>query len=840
MDNATDNVLGNWPSVKSARQRAEAIEEVLGAPKHRLRFSADLEARFERETASDRCRVFVRYGLLGFVLSNMFLFNYFRLLPDIAVKELIGQLTIVTPIVLGITFYTLTKPHMLQREMGQIGAALVGLIVPMIAYQQSLYPVAVFFRYSPILTLLYINVVIAVRFRFALPASGVVVLCNIVDLSLLGGVSSDVKGLIGASVLTTCGFTLLANHRLEREQRRAYLLNQLEGLQNDEVIRLLSEQADEEAHLAKERERAALATAAHAAELRDAHRIARIATWRIDLEAGAVSMPDELHELLGTDYETFTASEDNLLSLVHPEDRAAAVAAFSRAINGETAVQQEWRILRSDGSVAWFWSEMHLEKDASGRVGAIRGVCKDVTEYRITAERIYRLAHHDPLTGVANRSLLHERITQAVDRSRDVGGSLAVLCIDLDGFKAVNDVYGHGTGDKLLCEVAARLCRSVRESDTVARLGGDEFVLLHEETGQSSTATTLAERLVEALRAPYNISNGEIRSLVTASIGVAQFPTHGEDAETLLHNADTALYQAKSKGKNQAAVFNSGMDSRLRELRALEHELHKAAAQGEFQLVWQPISSADLEGGVTGFEVLLRWNHPQRGTISPDIFIPIAEASGAIWEIGSWVLQEACREAAQWAVPLRVAVNVSPLQAQEGEAFAAMVEQVLAFTGLEPARLILEVTEGVLIRRAAEVLCGLRRLRALGVQTSLDDFGTGYSSLATLRAFPFDQIKIDRSFVAGVITGSDGQDMAIVQAVLGLARGLGVPVVAEGVETETQFSALREAGCQEVQGWLIGRPASIESFASITRTIYSPPAALPECLDRVLLQDVAC
>ena len=840
MGDATDIVLEKWPGGKAAQQRAEAIEDVIRGPKHRLRFPADLEAKFEQETSSDRCRVFVRYGLLGFVLCNMFMFNYFRLLPDIAVDELVGQLTIVAPVVLGVTFYTLTKPPVLQREMAQIVAAVIGLVVPMIAYQGSHYPAAVFFRYSPILTLLYINVVTAVRFRFALPASAVVVLCNLVDLSRLGGVSSDVKGFIGASVLTACGFTLLANHRLEREQRRAYLLNEREGLQRDEIIRLLGEQAHEAARLAQERERAALATAAHAAELRDAHRIARIATWRMDFGARAVSMPDELHKLLGTDCETFTASEENLLSLIHPEDRAATVDAFSRAVNGEKAVQQEWRILRSDGSVAWFWSEMHLEKDAAGRAAAVRGVCKDVTEYRITAERIYRLAHHDPLTGVANRSLLHERISQAVDRSRQAGGRLAILCFDLDGFKAVNDVYGHGAGDKLLCEVAARLCRSVRESDTVARLGGDEFVVLHEETGQSNTATTLAERLVEALRAPYDVGVGETRSLVTASIGVAQFPTHGEDAETLLHNADTALYQAKWKGKNQAAVFNPDMDSQLRERRALEHDLHQAVARGEFQLVWQPISSANLAGEVTGFEVLLRWHHPQRGTIPPDTFIPVAEACGAIWAIGFWVLQEACREAARWAVPLRVAVNVSPLQAQEGEAFAAMVEQVLASTGLEPARLILEVTEGVLIRRAAEVLCGLRRLRALGVQTSLDDFGTGYSSFATLRAFPFDQIKIDRSFVAGMTTASDGQDMAIVHAVLGLARGLGVPVVAEGVETETQFSALREAGCEEVQGWLIGRPACIESFVSITRTTYSSPATLSDRHDQLLLQNVAC
>ena len=836
MDGATAEVLGERQSAAVARQRAELIDRVLRGPKHRLRFPAELEVQFEEKTGADRSRVFVRYGLIGFMLCNMFILNYFRLLPDIALRELLAQFAIVAPVVLGVTIYTLTKPPMLQREMGQVCAALIGLVVPMIAYQGSTYPTAVFFRYGPVLTLLYINVLTAVRFRFALPGSAAIVLCNAVDLWLLEGVGSDVKGLIAASVVTTCGFTLLANHRLEREQRRAYLFNEREGLQQAEIIRLAGEQAREAAHRAQEREKAASAAAAHAAELRDAHRIARIATWRKDLDAGALAIPDELHKLLGTDCESFEPSEENLLGLVHPEDRSAAVAAFSRAVSGEEAVQQEWRMLRPDGSLAWFWSEMHLETDASGRAVAVRGVCKDVTEYRTTAERIYQLAHHDSLTGVANRSLLRERINKAIDRSRHTGDRLAVLCFDLDGFKAINDVYGHAAGDKLLCEVAARLCRNVRESDTVARLGGDEFVVLHVENSQSGAANTLAERLVETLRAPYNLDIGDTQGSVTASVGVAQFPIHGVDPETLLHNADTALYQAKWAGKDRAAVFRPDMDSQLRERRTLERDLHRAATRGEFHLVWQPLSSAEIDGAVTGFEVLLRWQHPERGTIPPDVFIPVAEACGAIFSIGAWVLQEACREAAQWTVPLRVAVNVSPLQAQEGEVFAAMVEQVLASTGLAPARLVLEVTEGVLIRRPTEVLGALRRLKSLGVQTALDDFGTGYSSLATLRAFPFDQIKIDRSFVAGMITAPDGQDMAIVQAVLGLARGLGVPVVAEGVETEVQCAALRKAGCEEVQGWLIGRPAPINRFADITQSPAHSSVAAIEGRERLLLQ----
>ena len=840
MDHATAEAMGSWECGSTARQRAESIEKILSGPKRCLRFPPALEARFEQKTGSDRTRVFVRYGFMGFMLCNMFLFNYFRLLPDIAVRELVVQLAIVTPIVLGVTFHTLTKPPSFQREMGQIFAALIGLVVPTLAYQGSTYPAAVFFRYAPILTLLYINVLTAVRFRFALPASALVVLCNLVDLFLLTGVSSDLKGLIATSVLTTCGFTLLANHRLEREQRRAFLFNEREGLQREEIIRLAGEQASVAAHRAQEREEAANAAAAHAAELRDAHRIARIATWRKDLNAGALAMPDELHKLLGTDAATFESSEENLLSLIHPEDRADTIAAFSRAVSGDEAIQQEWRMLRPDGSLAWFWSEMRLERDASGRAVAVRGVCKDVTEYRTAAERIYRLAHHDSLTGVANRSLLYERISNDIDEKRQNGGQLTVICLDLDGFKAVNDVYGHQAGDKLLCEVAARLCRSVRGSDTVARLGGDEFVVLHSDHNQSDTTNTLADRLVEALRAPYDLGVGEKQGSVTASVGVAQYPNHGTDPETLLHNADTALYQAKWAGKNRVAVFRPDMDVKLRERRALERDLHQAVARGEFHLVWQPLRSANIDGAVTGFEVLLRWIHAERGPIAPDVFIPIAEACGAIWSIGAWVLQKACREAAQWTVPLRVAVNVSPLQAQEGNAFAELVEQVLASNGLAPARLVLEVTEGVLIRRAAEVLGALRRLKALGVQTALDDFGTGYSSFATLRAFPFDQIKIDRSFVAGMITAPDGQDMAIVQAVLGLARGFGVAVVAEGVETELQLAALREAGCQEVQGWLIGRPAPIESFFEVHAAPHFLPASSWIEHEGAFLQAAAC
>ena len=831
------DILPRCWSDEEARRRADLIDAALRRRGPRLQFPHVLEEQFEIKTGPDRCRGFRRYGLMGFVLCNMFLLNYFKLLPDVAWREFLVQIVFMTPLVVAVTAYMRTEPAVFQREMTQSCVALIALVGPMIAYQGSAYPTAIFFRYAPILTLLYINVVAVIRFRFALPASMIAVLCNLVDLRLLDGVSPDVKGLVATSVITTCGFTLLANHRLEREQRRTYLLNERERLRCDEIIRLAAEQAREAAQRARDQDRAAIAAAAHAAELRDAHRIARVATWRRDLIGGTLAMSDELHELLGTDPATFEPTEDNLRSLVHPEDQAANASALLRVMSNKGAVEQEWRMLRRDGGLAWFWSEMHLEMDTAGRAVAIRGVCKDVTEHHTALERIHRLAHHDPLTGLANRAMLRERMTDAIARAGRRGERVTVLCLDLDGFKAVNDVHGHGAGDRLLCEVAARLCRSVRETDTVARLGGDEFVVLQPEDGQPGMARTVAGRLVEILGAPYDLGLGDTEGNVTASIGIAQFPIDGEDPETLLHNADTALYWAKSAGKNQFATFRPQMDDELRQRRALERDLRQAVTREEFELAWQPLSEADDDGAITGFEVLLRWRHPERGMMAPDAFIPIAESCGAISAIGAWVLREACREAAQWTSSLRVAVNVSPAQVQEGEAFAEMVEQVLASTGLAPARLVLEVTEGVLIRDVEQVLAALGRLKALGVQMALDDFGTGYSSLATLRAFPFDQIKIDRSFVAGISAAADGEDMAIVHAVLGLARGLGVPVVAEGVETEAQLGALRRAGCEEVQGWLIGRPAPIESFSHLVRPVHTLPDLDDRYEDRRLHAD---
>ena len=425
--------------------------------------------------------------------------------------------------------------------------------------------------------------------------------------------------------------------------------------------------------------------------------------------------------------------------------------------------------------------------------------------------RIRYLAHHDQLTGLANRAMLLERLEHSVALARRSEKQLALFWIDLDRFKEVNDSRGHAAGDRLLREVARRLLETVRDTDTVARLGGDEFVVVQADLDYALAASQLAGRLIATLSELYDIGNGE-QAVVTASIGVALFPGDGEDAAALLANADLAMYRVKAAGRNRYAFFEAEMDQEAQARRSLEQDVRLALQRQQFTTVYQP--QLDLcSGSIVGFEVLLRWHHPERLQISPALFIPVAEANGEIVPIGAWVLQQACTEAARWIVPLRVAVNVSPIQFLQCD-MAVLVAEALMTSGLDPSRLEIEITEGVLIRDAAQTLDALQRIRRLGVTVALDDFGTGYSSLSTLRAFPFDRIKIDRSFVGDLPSRNDAT--AIVHAVLGLAQGLGLPVVAEGVETLEQLEALKAAGCTEGQGYLIGKPQPIAAFTSVT------------------------
>ncbi len=423
-------------------------------------------------------------------------------------------------------------------------------------------------------------------------------------------------------------------------------------------------------------------------------------------------------------------------------------------------------------------------------------------------EYIAYLAHHDALTKLPNRQALAERLAQAVDRASAAGSGFAVLSADLDSFKEANDVFGHAVGDDLLAAVALRLL-VVAGDAFVARVGGDEFTLVLEAADILTGADALAGRLLHAMSDPFEIRGQQIS--IGLSIGVAIHPRDGSDAMALLANADAALYRAKTEGRNTVRYFDPEMDRRLRERYAMQNDLRSAILHDELLLHYQP--QATIDGEVFGFEALARWENAKYGLVSPGTFIPLAEQNGTIVDIGEWTLRTACREAASWAAPLQISVNLSPVQFRYGD-LARLVHLILIETGLHPGRLELEITEGVLISDPPRALAILKRLKSLGVKIAMDDFGTGFASMSSLQSFPFDKIKIDRSFVAGI--ESDPQSAAIVRAILGLGNALGMPVIAEGVETESERQFLRLEGCHEMQGYLIGRPSPIQIYAALT------------------------
>ena len=445
---------------------------------------------------------------------------------------------------------------------------------------------------------------------------------------------------------------------------------------------------------------------------------------------------------------------------------------------------------------------------------------EDVTDRKRAEARIAHMAHHDALTNLPNRAAFNECIAATIEQAERSHEPFAVMCIDLDRFKEVNDVFGQSAGDTLLQQVSQRL-QAVAEGAFLARLGGDEFTVIATGGTQPTSAATLADRLLAAVAEDFDIEGQHLR--ISISVGVAVFPEDGSDAQTVLANANAALDRAKADGRGAMRFFEADMDKRLRERRVLQHDLRAAIERNELSLYYQP--QARMTGEIVGFEALLRWQHPVRGMIPPEIFVPLAEESGLITGIGEWILREACREAASWPKRLLVAVNLSPIQFRHGD-LASFVHSVLLETGLSPERLEVEITEGVLIDNFSRAVAILRRLKALGVRIAMDDFGTGYSSLSYLQSFPFDKIKIDQSFISNL--ESNPQSATIVRAVIGLARGLALPVVAEGVETKEQFTFLSREKCDKVQGYLIGRPLPIADYASLVgrpRAIHARPRA---------------
>jgi diguanylate cyclase (GGDEF)-like protein/PAS domain S-box-containing protein len=443
----------------------------------------------------------------------------------------------------------------------------------------------------------------------------------------------------------------------------------------------------------------------------------------------------------------------------------------------------------------------------AGTPGYLISLVDDLTERKRDAQRLAHMARHDSLTGLPNRVAFNECIAATIDLAANAGESFAVLCMDLDRFKAVNDVYGHATGDALLREVAQRMATACQGA-FLARTGGDEFAIITPTGQQPESVVALTERLCAALNSDIDLDGHPLRIGLTTGVGI--FPQNGADAATLVANADAALFRAKTEARGSIRFFEMSMDNQLRETRALQQDMRSAIARDEIVLHYQP--QAHIDGHVTGFEALVRWHHPRHGMVSPGTFIPLAEESGIIIALGEWILRSACREAASWPRPLRIGINLSPVQFQHGD-LPRLVHQVLLETGLQPERLELEITEGVLIGDFTRALAILRRLKSLGVRIAMDDFGTGYSSLSYLQSFPFDKIKIDQAFIANL--GHSQQAATIIRAVIALGRGLNLPVVAEGVETQEQLDFLASENCNEIQGYFIGRPRPIADYAEV-------------------------
>ncbi len=434
---------------------------------------------------------------------------------------------------------------------------------------------------------------------------------------------------------------------------------------------------------------------------------------------------------------------------------------------------------------------------------------RDLRPRRQAEAQIRFLAQHDALTGLPNRATFNERLERAFERHRRKEDMFAVLSLDMDRFKQVNDLFGHAAGDAVLKAVADRISPLLDECDVFARQGGDEFAILRLGPSCPADLAQLSDRILAALVPEFSV--GGQTALVGVSIGIALYPADGDQPQTLMRHADAALDHAKEDGRGTYRFFEPGIGAGLRERQMLEFDLRHALSRNEFSIVYQPQAHVATKA-IFGFEALIRWNHSVRGLISPGVFIPVAEESGLILPIGEWVLREVCRQAATWSNPLQVAVNLSGVQLH-APSLPALVHKVLTETGLAPGRLELEITETALIQDFDRALQALRQIKALGVKIAMDDFGTGYSSLSNLRAFPFDKIKIDRSFVCNVHCSEE--TAAIVRAIVGLAHGLHLTVIAEGVECPEELEFLRREGCAEAQGYLIGKPADISLFADL-------------------------
>jgi diguanylate cyclase (GGDEF)-like protein/PAS domain S-box-containing protein len=550
------------------------------------------------------------------------------------------------------------------------------------------------------------------------------------------------------------------------------------------------------------------------ATLARAQQIAHIGSWEWDLETNAVHWSVEAFHLFGLHEDEAEPSLELVLARTHPDDRAELERCLLQAREGSvSATRCEHRILWEDGTMRWVHMQAEVEFHDAGPYRNV-GVIQDISERKRFEEKLSQLASHDALTGLPNRHLLQDRLEQGLAHHRYTERILALLFVDLDRFKIINDTLGHDAGDLLLKEIARRLSSCLREGDTVARQGGDEFVVVLTDLAKAEDAAFVAQKILDALAPPCLLAGREV--LPAASLGIALYPQDGKNIQELMMSADKAMYAAKQAGRGQYRFFDPAMNRAAADWLEVGADLHHALARGEFELHYQPKVSLK-SGAITGVEALLRWRRPE-GLVPPNKFIPILEETGLILEVGEWVIARACRQARLWREqglpPLRIAVNLSPRQFQQHD-LAERVRTLIDQPDFRPSDLELEITESMVAHDVERAVATLRQLGQLGVRLSIDDFGTGYSSLAVLKRFPVNSLKVDRSFVCDV--PDDADDVAITRAVIALALSLGLSVVAEGVETEAQRAFLVEAGCDEIQGFLFSKPLPAEELAALFR-----------------------
>jgi diguanylate cyclase (GGDEF)-like protein/PAS domain S-box-containing protein len=501
----------------------------------------------------------------------------------------------------------------------------------------------------------------------------------------------------------------------------------------------------------------------------------------------------------------------SIVDVTHPDDVAADVEQARLLTEGAiSSYKMEKRFVKKGGEVIWGELTATLIRDHNGEMVYGLGMVQDITARKRAEDTVRHLAFHDVLTGLPNRALLKDRLGMALAQAQRQAGTVAVMFLDLDRFKLINDTLGHSVGDDLLRNVGAQLQKLLREGDTVARVGGDEFTLILPNMTDTKDVIKAAQRILRSLSEPRMLAGRDVR--ITASLGIAIYPEDGRDAETLLRNADTAMYRAKERGKDTFEMYTSSMNQDGFQRLVLENSLRHALERREFIVYYQPqVEIASMK--VVGLEALARWEHPERGIISPDEFIHIAEETGQIIPLGAQVLRMACDQSRRWQdaglAALRIAVNLSARQFQQRD-LVDSIAVTLADTGMPPERLQLEITEHVAMQDAEFTAATLKRLRQMGVQIAIDDFGTGYSSLSYLKAFPINTVKIDRSFIRDITV--DASDAAITHAIIAMAHSLNLKVTAEGVETPEQLAFLREAGCDEFQGYIFSKPLPASTF----------------------------